>query len=69
MAALQTDRSYTSFSRHLRQPSKAILVQLDCFQPPIVYHFAYGKKGQPNGQNPAPLTAAIVGGSAFRFTD
>ena len=69
MAAPQTDRGYTSLLHHLHQPSAAILTQLDGFQTSIAYYLAYGQKGQPNGQTPTPLAAAIVGSSAFQFTD
>jgi hypothetical protein len=65
----QADRSYTSLLHHLHRPSTAILTQLDGLQTSIAYHLAYGQKSQPNGQTPTPLAAAIVGSSAFRFTD
>ena len=69
MAVPQTDRGYTSLLHHLHRPSPAILTQLDGFQTSIAYYLAYGQKGQPNGQTPTPLAAAIVGSSVFGFTD
>ena len=69
MAAPQTDRGYTSLLHHLHQPSAAILTQLDGLQTSIAYYLAYGQKGQPNGQTPTPLAAAVVGSSAFRIID
>ena len=69
MAGPQADRGYTSLLHHLHRPSAAILTQLDGLQTSIAYHLAYGQKGYPNGQTPTPLAAAIVGSSAFRFTD
>lgn len=69
VVAPQTDRGYTSLLHHLHQPSAAILTQLDGLQTSIAYYLAYGQKGQPNGQTPTPLAAAVVGSSAFRFVD
>jgi len=69
IAASQIDRGYASLLHHLHRPPTTTHSQLETLRSSIAYHLAYGQKGQPNGQNPTPLAAAIVGSPVFRFLD